>query len=195
MKSLLNIVLWICVVLLVYVCYASIMKPIRFDALRQQREAAVKARLLDIRKAQSAYHLLHDGRYAASFDTLIQFVKTARLPFVQEKAGVPGESFCCDTCWVALADTLYPKGFQADSLRYIPYGKGAQFEIQVRNHEDSSGKVYDLLEVKAPLDAYLEGMDSQEVANWRAEQERQEKYAGLKIGDLETPNNNAGNWE
>ncbi len=195
MKSLLNIVLWICVVLLVYVCYASIMKPIRFDALRQQREAAVKARLLDIRKAQSAYHLLHDGRYAASFDTLIQFVKTARLPFVQEKAGVPGESFRCDTCWVALADTLYPKGFQADSLRYIPYGKGAQFEIQVCNHEDSSGKVYDLLEVKAPLDAYLEGMDSQEVANWRAEQERQEKYAGLKIGDLETPNNNAGNWE
>ena len=85
MKSLLNIVLWICVVLLVYVCYASIMKPIRFDALRQQREAAVKARLLDIRKAQSAYHLLHDGRYAASFDTLIQFVKTVRLPFVQEK--------------------------------------------------------------------------------------------------------------
>ena len=195
MKSLLNIVLWICVVLLVYVCYASIMKPIRFDALRQQREEAVKARLLDIRKAQSAYHLLHDGRYAASFDTLIQFVKTARLPFVQEKAGVPGESFRCDTCWVALADTLYPKGFQADSLRYIPYGKGAQFEIQVCNHEDSSGKVYDLLEVKAPLDAYLEGMDSQEVANWRAEQERQEKYAGLKIGDLETPNNNAGNWE
>ena len=195
MKSLLNIVLWICVVLLVYVCYASIMKPIRFDALRQQREAAVKARLLDIRKAQSAYHLLHDGQYAASFDTLIQFVKTARLPFVQEKAGVPGESFRCDTCWVALADTLYPKGFQADSLRYIPYGKGAQFEIQVCNHEDSSGKVYDLLEVKAPLDAYLEGMDSQEVANWRAEQERQEKYAGLKIGDLETPNNNAGNWE
>lgn len=195
MKSLLNIVLWICVVLLVYVCYASIMKPIRFDALRQQREAAVKARLLDIRKAQSAYYLLHDGRYAASFDTLIQFVKTARLPFVQEKAGVPGESFRCDTCWVALADTLYPKGFQADSLRYIPYGKGAQFEIQVCNHEDSSGKVYDLLEVKAPLDAYLEGMDSQEVANWRAEQERQEKYAGLKIGDLETPNNNAGNWE
>ena len=195
MKSLLNIVLWICVVLLVYVCYASIMKPIRFDALRQQREAAVKARLMDIRKAQSAYYLLHDGRYAASFDTLIQFVKTARLPFVQEKAGVPGESFCRDTCWVALADTLYPKGFQADSLRYIPYGKGAQFEIQVCNHEDSSGKFYDLLEIKAPLDAYLEGMDSQEVANWRAEQERQEKYAGLKIGDLETPNNNAGNWE
>ena len=82
-----------------------------------------------------------------------------------------------------------------NNLRYIPYGKGAQFEIQVCNHEDSSGKVYDLLEVKAPLDAYLEGMDSQEVANWRAEQERQEKYAGLKIGDLETPNNNAGNWE
>lgn len=195
MKSLLNVVLCICVVLLAYVCYASIMRPIHFDALKKQREAAVKARLLDIRKAQSAYHLLHDGRYAASFDTLIQFVKTARLPFVQEKAGVPGESFCRDTCWVALADTLYPKGFQVDSLRYIPYGKGAQFEMRVRNCEDSSGEAYCLLEVKAPLDAYLAGMDSQEVANLRTEQEQQEKYAGLKIGDLETPTNNAGNWE
>lgn len=195
MKSLLNVVLCICVVLLVYVCYASIMRPIHFDALKKQREAAVKARLLDIRKAQSAYHLLHHGRYASSFDTLIVFVKTARLPFVHKAAGVSGESSRHDTCWVALADTLYPKGFQVDSLRYIPYGKGAQFEMQVRNCEDSSGEAYCLLEVKAPLDAYLAGMDSQEVANLRTEQEQQEKYAGLKIGDLETPNNNAGNWE
>ena len=74
-----------CVIGLIYVCYGSIMGPINFDDAKKTREKQVIARLIDIRKAQLEYRNLHNGRYTASFDTLIDFVKTAKLPFVKKE--------------------------------------------------------------------------------------------------------------
>lgn len=228
MKAAINTILFVCIVLLVYVCYASIRTPIRFDDLRKQREKAVEARLVDIRKAQAAYHLLHHRRYTASFDTLIQFLRTARLPFVYKegelteeqvreglteeeavrlvlRARMRGDSlalqrrgllhFHRDTFWVALLDTLYPKDFRPDSLCYVPYGNGARFEMEIARRRTPAGMEYCLLEVRAPAEVYLKGLDEQGVADWVGRMEQEGKYAGLKIGDLETANNNAGNWE
>ncbi|MEG1839014.1 MAG: hypothetical protein RR220_06970, partial [Bacteroidaceae bacterium] len=81
MKTVINIVLAACVCVLAYICYASIMGPIEFDDTKKAREKQVIARLIDIRKAQLEYRNLHDGRYTASFDTLITFVKTQKIPF------------------------------------------------------------------------------------------------------------------
>ena len=55
MKTVFNIVLGLCIIALVYICYASIMGPIDFENAKKQRDAAVIARLIDIRKAQSEY--------------------------------------------------------------------------------------------------------------------------------------------
>ena len=85
MKTVINIVLAACVIGLIYVCYGSIMGPINFDDAKKAREKQVIARLIDIRKAQLEYRNLHNGRYTASFDTLIDFVKTAKLPFVKKE--------------------------------------------------------------------------------------------------------------
>ena len=74
-----------CVIGLIYVCYGSIMGPINFDDAKKAREKQVIARLIDIRKAQLEYRNLHNGQYTASFDTLIDFVKTAKLPFVKKE--------------------------------------------------------------------------------------------------------------
>ena len=46
-KALINVGLVLCVVLLACLCYVSIRVPVRFDEARRQREAAVKARLVD----------------------------------------------------------------------------------------------------------------------------------------------------
>ena len=73
MKTVINIVLAACVIGLIYVCYGSIMGPINFDDAKKTREKQVIARLIDIRKAQLEYRNLHNGRYTASFDTLIEF--------------------------------------------------------------------------------------------------------------------------
>ena len=85
MKTVINIVLAACVIGLIYVCYGSIVGPINFDNTKKAREKQVIARLIDIRKAQLEYRNLHAGAYTASFDTLIDFVKTAKLPFVKKE--------------------------------------------------------------------------------------------------------------
>lgn len=120
---------------------------------KKHRDAAVIARLIDIRKAQLEYRTLHDQQYTASFDSLIDFVKNQKLPFIFKqgelndkqledgltekkainiinKAKKTGnyadvkkwglENFKRDTMWVAVLDTIFPKGFNPDSMRYVP---------------------------------------------------------------------------
>ena len=228
MKAVINILLGLCVCALVYICYASIMGPIEFEQEQKFREKKVIARLMDIRKAQQEYRMRNEGKYTASFDTLIEFVKTQKIPFIMkegvlndkqleeglnerkamaivnkarktgnwaeaEAAGL--ENFKRDTMWVAIMDTIFPKGFDADSLRYVPFGNGAQFEMATKNSTTKSGAPIYLLEVKTPYDVYLNGLDQQEVANMKDLQIKLNKYPGLMVGSLETPNNNAGNWE
>ena len=75
MKTVFNIVLGLCALALIYICYSSIMGPINFENAKKQRDQAVIARLIDIRKAQMEFRNLNKGQYTASFDTLIDFVK------------------------------------------------------------------------------------------------------------------------
>ena len=105
------------------------------------------------------------------------------------------ENFSRDTTWVAVIDTIFPKGFNADSLRYVPFGNGVQFQMDTLTQVARSGAPICLLEVKTPYEAYLGDLDKQEIINLKDQQAQLNKYCGLKIGDLETANNNAGNWE
>ena len=84
MKTVFNIVLVLCAAALIYICYTSIMGPINFENAKKEREKAVIARLIDIRKAQQEYRSLHRGMYAPKLDTLIDFVKNQKLPFVMK---------------------------------------------------------------------------------------------------------------
>ena len=228
MKTVFNIVLGLCALALIYICYSSIMGPINFENAKKQRDQAVIARLIDIRKAQMEFRNLNKGQYTASFDTLIDFVKNKKLPFLYKvgeltdkqlddgmtekkamaiinkakKTGNDSEvekmgltNFKRDTMWVAVLDTIYPRGFNADSMRYIPFGNGAQFEMAIKNDTAKSGAPIFMFEVKAPYDTYLNGLDKQEIANLKDLQTKLGKYCGLMVGSIESPNNGAGNWE
>lgn len=228
MKTAINIALAICVCALVYICYVSITGPIEFDKAKTARDREVIARLIDIRKAQQEYRMQNKQRFTASFDTLIDFVKNGRIPFVAKEGVLSDkqleeglterramtiinrakrtgkydevrkfglENFRRDTIWIAVKDTLYPSGFNPDSMRYVPFGNGSKFEMAVRNDTTKSGAPISLLEVKTPYEVYLDGLDRQEIINLKDIQQKLGRYPGLMIGSLETPNNNAGNWE
>ncbi len=228
MKTVLNIVLAAIAVFLLYICYESVMGPVRFEEEKNFRDKVVQARLLDIRKAQAEYSNMHDRQYTDNFDSLIYFVKNQKLPLVFKKGVLSDaqlenglteakamaiinkakktgkydevkknglENFSRDTTWVAVIDTIFPKGFNADSLRYVPFGNGVQFQMDTLTQVARSGAPICLLEVKTPYEAYLGDLDKQEIINLKDQQAQLNKYCGLKIGDLETANNNAGNWE
>ena len=214
MKTVLNLVLAACVICLVYICYGSIMGPINFDNAKKTREKAIIARLIDIRKAQQEYRTVHNGAYTANFDSLITFVKTAKLPFIMkvgsltddqlnngmtekkamdlinkakktgnwsevEKEGL--QNFRRDTMWVAVMDTIF--------------ANGAKFEMAIRQDTTKSGAPLNLFQAQVAYDVYLGDLNSQELINLKDMQSKLGKYCGLRVGDIEQPNNNAGNWE
>lgn len=228
MKAVINAILAVCVVGLVYLCYASIMGPIKFEKAKNAREKEVIARLINIREAQINYRAMNQNGYTDNLDELINFVKTAQLPFIKKegeltddqlekgitefsaieminKAKKTGkwdevkknglEGFSRDTMWVNLIDTVFGKGFNADSLAYVPYANGTKFELEIRVDSTRSGTPLYLFEARTPYEVYLQGLDRQEIINLIDLGEKIGRYCGLKVGDVENPNNNAGNWE
>ncbi|MCQ2238402.1 MAG: hypothetical protein MJZ73_04125 [Bacteroidaceae bacterium] len=224
MKSLINAILVVCGLGLLYVCYSIIMDPINFQNERDVREKAIIARLIDIRKAQVEYRTQHQGKYTDNFDSLIAFVKTGQLPFIskvgvlsdeQLEAGLTEakaiaivrsgnaeeiaknglQNFRRDTIWRSVLDTIYGPGFNVDSIRYIPFSGGKQFEMAVRSDTTDKGQPLNLFQAQAAYDTYLSDLNHQELVNLKDTQEKLGKYVGLRVGDIETPNNNAGNWE
>ena len=52
-----------------------------------------------------------------------------------------------------------------------------------------------LFEASVPYDVYLNGLNKQEIINLNEKAKTLGKFAGLKVGDISSPNNNSGNWE
>ncbi|MCQ2064837.1 MAG: hypothetical protein MJY66_03145 [Bacteroidaceae bacterium] len=252
MKKFVNILLVLCIIGLAYIYYGSIMGPINFQNEKDRRSQAVISRLVNIKDAQMEYHHQHGGLYTENFDTLIEFVKTGKLPVIkkvgdltddqldadwtenkvlalykearqledqshiltgykgtkaakeaQEKwqtaidAGFitideNGEKnfvYSRDTVWVSLYDSLYHGSIDPDSLRYIPFGNGAEFEMTTSCDTTKSGNFQYSFEAMAPYKIYLDGLDKQEVFNLIDECDQLGRYPGMRV------DNNSGNWE
>ena len=110
-----------------------------------------------------------------------------------EKEGL--KNFRRDTSWIALLDTLYPQGYPIDSLALVPFGNGTKFEVATSVDTTKAGSPQYLFEVRTPYEVYLSGVNDQELKNLISEMKKMGRYCGLKVGDVEMPNNNAGNWE
>ena len=208
MKVTLKILLAAAVVLLVYMCYRSIMGPIEFKDERDRRENLIKARLIDIRKAQIEYKNIHKV-HAANFDELSKFLKDEKLPFLikegvltdeqlekgmTEKEAVKKGLIRRDTIWVTAVDTLFGKGYNVDDLRNVP-GANVQFTMDTATLTSGSSYTVKVFQCGVQYDDYLGDLDKQLVYNLKDKAEKMNKYPGLRVGSVEEINNNAGNWE
>ena len=211
MKVTLKILLVAAVLLLVYMCYRSIMGPIEFDAEKAIRDKAIIARLIDIRKAQIEYKNIHKV-HAASFNELEKFLNTEKLPFLikegvltdeqleqgmTEQEAVKKGLIKRDTVWVIAKDTLFNKNYDVANMRYVPAVPGERIEFSMDTATLKSGSGYEIKVFASGVlfTDYLRGMDPQLRYNLIDKAEKQGKYPGLRVGSLEEINNNAGNWE
>ena len=112
-------------------------------------------------------------------------------------AGLQG--FRRDTIERNMIETLYKGEFTAeniDRITYIPYSDNIRYEIEVNDtYKTSQGIHVPLFEARAPFDTYLADQDKQELINLIDKEQKLDHYAGLKVGSIDAPNNNAGNWE
>ena len=114
-----------------------------------------------------------------------------------KKNGLQG--FRRDTLYKNMIEELYKGEYTADNVDqiiYIPYTDKERFEVEVNNnYTTSQGIRIPLFEARAHFNTYLADLNAQERVNLIDKETKLEHYPGLKVGDIEAPNNNAGNWE
>ena len=96
---------------------------------------------------------------------------------------------------VAVKDTLFNdrENFIVDSLAFIPFCGDSI--IMASTVKRVSGVNVPLFEASMPWKSLLRGLNNQLRINLDAQCEDQGKYKGLQVGSVDSPNNNAGNWE
>ena len=200
MKTVVQVVLLAAICVVAYFVYESVQKPIRFNNEKDRRYDATVQRLKDIRTAQVAYRSEYK-KYTGSFDTLVEFLKNGSFKVVKQigdeddSVTVASGKIIRDTILVSVLDSLFKKGYQVDSLRFVPFTQGdIQFELGTANIVAGNVTV-NVFEAKIPFDILLKGLDPQLLVNYNADREGKTGYAGLKVGSLTETTNNVGNWE
>ena len=239
----------IAAVVMAVFCVQSVTTPIKFENTRAEREVAVIKNLVDLRTAEVEFHH-QNGRFTASYDTLLNFLRTAPKKEVMKEGSLTDKQLeagltepkaikilneakkkALKKNSFASADELYAyiwendaevkqnelQGFRRDTIESnmlqslykgaydkntiaqiveIPFSDGLKFEIEVNNdYKTSQGIRVPLFEARAPFESYLGDLNKQELVNLIDREQKLEHYAGLKVGDVLSPNNNAGNWE
>lgn len=201
MKNILTyFVLPVIVVLLGYLVYKSLRAPVEFNQAKAYREQIAIERLKDICTLQTAYKTKY-GKYTASFDTLINFYNNDHITLVKQigsmddSIAVAQKKVFRDSIKIAVRDTLLKRpGFVIDSIQYIPFSGKQKFEMKAIVAKVSGVNV-PLFEACAPYDLLLKGLNRQYIVNLNYERTSSDRYPGLKVGSIDAPNNNAGNWE
>lgn len=199
-RTIVQSVLFVVIIALSYFIYESIMKPVRFNKEDGERRLVVIERLKDIRTAQLSFKSVN-GRYTGSFDTLLTFLKTGKIPVVKKIGTVPDslteaqalkkKIISRDTSYVNAGEELFRerlkenKDFKLDELVLIPLSKGDKFEMQAGFIEKGKVRV-PVFMVIAPKKTYLVGLNEEMI--------NMDYVKDLQLGSMTEPSTD-GNWE
>lgn len=197
MKTIIQIVLGIAIVVLSYLIYNSIVGRIEFENLAKERREAVIERLKDIRTAQIAYKNAN-GEFAKDFDKLIGWVKNGKVQVIkqigdaEDSLAVARGEVIRDTIYISAIDTVFSasyignrKNFNLDELPIIPNSDGDKFEMDAGEITRNNVKVK-VFEVFAPFKSIYKGLDT--------DKHSIKMDDGLRVGSMTDPSTN-GNWE
>ena len=109
------------------------------------------------------------------------------------------QGFRRDTILTNMIQSLYNGQYTEENIGeivYIPYTDNVKFEVETNNeYTTSQGIKVPIFEIRAHYNTYLHDLNAQERANIIDKEEKLDHYPGLKVGSVDAPNNNAGNWE
>lgn len=194
MRLVINLLLVAIVGLMVYLLINSINIPIRFRAEKAKREAAVAAKLKDIRAAQEMHREIYKI-YAPDFNTLSNNLKTGRLAFIRvmgdpDNPDADITDFTYDTTYVSAIDSIRSLHINLDSLAYVPYTNGVQFtmEADTITYQKTTTPVLQVGTVRKNF------MGEYADAKFSKYDTKYDPNSMIKFGDLYAPNLH-GNWE
>ena len=211
MRRVIQVLFIFIILILGYLIVESIMEPIEFNRDVEVREDATIERLINIREAQKAYKDIYK-KYTGSFDTLIAFLDTGSFSVIKAIGEIPEEwleelglekarekalkegVISREATVVPVLDSLFGKNFNTDSLRYVPYTEGVQFDMESGELLTSSNLTVQVIEVSVLYKDLLNGLDKQLVVNYEDERDKIVGFKGVKFGSLEE-GTLTGNWE
>lgn len=201
MKKILTfIVLPVLIIGIGYAIWSSLQQPVKFNKEREAREKVGIQRLKDIRTLQVAFKGKH-GHFTSSIDSLVDYYNNGHITIVKQigslddSLAVAQKKIKRDSIQISVKDTLLRRAdFNINDLKVIPFSGGKPIIMQALIKQVSGVNV-PLFEACMPFNDLLSGMTHQLLVNLNAEREEIGKYPGLKVGSVDAPNNNAGNWE
>lgn len=197
-NNVIKVVLLVVILILAFLVFESIMRPVRFNQEVNKRNNAVTQQLKDIRTAQMAYRNIH-GTYTNSFDTLLTFLNEGFIPVVKMVPDPEDTTYTKtirDTIgFIPVVDSLYGdrQNFQAGALKFIRYSDNKVFELDAGTIE-RGGVSVNVFEASAHFNTYLQGLNKQMVVNLIAARTQLERFPGLKVGSMVDASLD-GNWE
>lgn len=177
MEKILRIVLPLVIVLLSYLVYESVAKPVREQKKIARMEARIIEKLELIKTAQMTYRDKHN-LFANDFDILITALKDEKMPLIKV-IGDPEDTLSTvvyDTSYIPLSEAAFGKtSVNLDSLPYVPFNpQGAKFLMAADTIEKNGVGGIPVFEVSDP--------------------KPYNKKRALKVGSLTEPVY-TGNWE
>src|SRR5210317_1697142 len=138
MKTVLQYVLLVVSGVLAYLIYLSVMAPISFNKVKEERFSAVIEKMKDIRDAQVAHRSIN-GTYAKDFESLISFIDTGYYTLTQQKDSsfmrynriyridMQVDTVVVDTLGtVAVKDSLFKGGNAYKTLFSVPFAQNGE---------------------------------------------------------------------
>ncbi|MEZ4875510.1 MAG: hypothetical protein R2793_08690 [Flavobacteriaceae bacterium] len=210
-NPIISAVLLVLCVYLGYQLYESIIGPVRFNEIKEERYRNVIAKLKDIKAAELAYQEVN-GKFTGNFDSLVQFIDTAQFAITARrdtsyadveknkafgldplKGGYYIEDVIIDTLrFASIKDSLYKNSSRYKTMMNIP-DSDQKFELKAGKIVKNDGK-YSVFEAKVSKDVILHDLNKDLVA-----QEKQVNSvdgvngAFLKVGSMDEVNT-SGNW-
>lgn len=170
---------------LVILLYRSIAEPVRIERIKKQRYTTVIERLEKIKELQLIYRAVHDS-FAPTFSELISALQKDTIAILKV-IGNPDDTTTpleIDTLRVLALDSVLRvlSGTPLDSVRFIPFSRGVEFEMHTGWLTTGMVRV-PVLEVKAPDTTFL----------WDLPAEYVDRAHALILGSL-TEATLSGNW-
>lgn len=197
-NNIIKILFLVIIIVLAYLVFESVMRPVRFNKNVDKRSKAVIQNLQDIRSAELTYKAIN-GKYTASFDTLIDFLQNGEIPVIKMIPDPEDTTFTKtirDTIgFIPVIDSLFHNrsNFSVNNLKHIPFTNNDEFTLDAGIIE-KGGVDVNVFEAKAHYKLILNGLNEQMVINLIATKEQIERYPGLKVGSM-TEASTDGNWE
>jgi len=186
-----NLLLMVLIAALGYILFTTVQEPIKFQALKTERETAIVGKLLQVRKAQEIYRGV-TGKFAGSFEQLADTLKYGKFTIVQVNGDPddPESVITLDTTYVPVVDSINNMGLDVDHLADVPMVENVKFEIKADTASYQMTTV-DVVEVGIAYEKFMGEFADPRFKKYDAMYDPKKK---IKFGSLSKPIL-TGSWE